>query len=282
MQARFQNRPSHLNMFAADTVGAQPEAESGAAYGRIVAALMDGKWMLPLQFWVFLMCTAFSMLICAPGTEGRQYKPFNFHDETVVGSESRSTLTSQLCLVRWCHRITPQALISQHSDGTSASDHVDPLGTVFGCDRIAWARKDEAVHAKGYAKLNDDMQKAIHRTHQLTHGDSARGSKRDRPGALCAARSRLDAFCKDRYRLDDAFAGVAYCAVQSTSVAATPISVTPVFQTARHDQWCPRNGYTKGKASSDFRSFTATQGYKLSGYYQFRANHLVRAKSEYL
>lgn len=229
--------------------------------------------MVPDTMWVYLLCTAFTILVCDPQGDSRPYRNFSFRDDDTVGGEARQTIKSQLCLVRWCHRFTPQVMLKQHRDGVPAQQHVDPISTVFGCDRIVWARKGEMVNAEGRDQLDRAIKDALHKERGKKAGQQ---QKRPREQGVTRARAALDKFGRGRYRADDAFAGRAFVDVQSTSVAGTPICVLPVFQTMRHNQWCPT--IPAGKPGAAIKAFTLSQGYKLSGYYQLRVNHLNRAK----
>lgn len=253
---------------------------------------MAGSYMLPHALWVFMLCTAFSIITCEP-CEGRMpFKDFKFKDEYVVGDETIHGVTSHLCLVRWCHRITPPALLDQHRayPNVDPEQLVDPLATQFGCERIVWARRGEVA-----AERAGDLQRSMARELKqidLSNGteaatirkgssnnskkSSSAGRKRSRCSDVSAARSLLDNFCNRKYRADDAFAGRAYCAVQSTRVAATPVAVQPVFHTARRDIWDPAQcGY---HATGDYREFTGSQGHRLSAYHQLRLNVFSQPK----
>lgn len=285
VQATFMNTPSKLNFFITSTAEVGEESGNGQAakkedYASTIQALMAGSWMLPQSKWVFLLCTAMTVLICDPDNSTLPYSEFFVKEEYTVGGSAKCSTTSQVCLVRWCHRITPDALRTprQRSARTDPDHLIDPMATLFGCERLVWARCQE-VSAKGSDKLAGTIVREIKRIY--SKGSSAAGSagaKRPRQVDVGTGRAALDRFASGRYRADDAFAGKAYCDVLSTRVTATPVAVLPAFQTARHD----RQALTMapGRASSDYRGFTKCQGYRLSGYSQFRLNLFAQAREQ--
>lgn len=269
------NRPSHLNFFLTDsevqeTTDKELEARQNSInYRKQFNAVIKGESSLPPTKWVFLLCTGLTMLVCRPDAAGSGFTELRVGDSDTNPKER----TAQVNLLRWLHRLRPQRRRNV-SSVSSLLQRADPNAEFYGCDRMVWSRIGEAEYPADIRHLNQKIAEA---------GQESKLRKTVRPGskrkdtdiaaeaaAVTKCRGALDGFGKDRLRSDDAYKGIAFCAIAAPCQTATPVRVLPVLGTERVDQWRPVSDKTV--AGRRFREFERSQGYKLSSYYQFRVD----------
>lgn len=272
-QVSYLNRPSHLNLFLSDSEE-QPFEDAAArvkrrcrAYRRHFSAAIQGQTSLQSSVWVFLLCTALSMLVFRPESTGAVFTELRVRDAKQTGGKS----TSQVNLIRWLDRLHRPG--SRHRPAIARlMQMADPNAEVMGCDRLVWSRSGEE---DGPKKLPDLSAKILHAA-QLSGCSTKPGSKRTKERrdpdatAVTKIRTALDAFGQDRLRADDLYRGVAMCSIAPPDQCATPVRVLPVIGTERVNQWRPAAANRAHSAVQRHRDFEITQGYKLSSYYQFR------------
>jgi len=282
MQVRYKNRPTHVNFFVTDSV---PEpATDGARYKEMFRRVVAGRWRLPTSKWVYLLCTAFTMLECNPRYGQSEFYELHVPDSHVVNGRIEEIMSSTLCLVRWCHRICPAALFPPAEDiiARRAAELIDPLAITAGCERLAWARTGEGGDPVDISRLNSVLREKIH----LYRARAAKGNssleQTPRQGqAVFTARSAMRRCLHGRFRADDAFTGKALVDVQATSVVATPVAVLPDFDSCRKlGPWSPApRGESSSKAYKELVAFKASQGYLLSQY-NLRLNLFINPRSD--
>ena len=270
MQVTIQNRPTHLNFFLSDSEDAPDDDKTAAArsnsraYRQHFTHVMQGKTSLRPSMWVFLLCSGLTMLVYRPLNTGAAFTELRVRDAKLPGSRR----TSQINLIRWLDRLRLPRSKGQ-PEVARLLQRADPNAEQFGCDRLVWARKGEPAGPKNMQGLST---KITNRAQQLKSIVKTAGPKRkkthDENSIVAKARTALDKFGGDRLRADDAFYGVAYCAIAPPDQSATPVRVLPVIGTERENQWRP--GGSSTSAVQRFRQFEVSQGYKLSSYYQLR------------
>jgi hypothetical protein len=174
--------------------------------------------------------------------------------------------TAQFFLARWCHRCSLPA------DDIYAE--ADPLSQFHGCDRLIFARLTQNRGGRGIGEGSPPLGSTITRLNTLKR------STDDKKERARKANAELDGIGRGRFRSDDAFAGVAFCEVQSIDAGMHLVDVTVVMKTRRDededDRWCIES---PGAPTPEWATgFSGSQGDLLSGFYQFRTNPNIHVR----
>jgi len=204
VQARFKNRPSNLNFYVTDST---PEpAVGGDAYKEMFNNMMAGTWRLPDAKWVFLLCAAVTVLVCGAMDCISAFSELRLPDTHMVNGSSETVRSPCLCLVRWCHRVCPPALVAAaenrlEATARRAAERIDPLATTSGCERLAWARPGDGDEPADFRRIDKIIRDKIFRF-QAHAGPDPFDETPKQAQAIGTARSALRSCMKDRYRAD--------------------------------------------------------------------------------
>ena len=278
-------QPDRVNFFVTNPV--HDDDEGNHRSQEMFNSIMAGRWQLPQESWVFMLCTAFTVLMCQGGVTNNTFQLVRVRDEHVVGGETQWTTTSELTLVCWLHRISTPDTSHAQTSVVNLSTHVDPLAKLWGCDRLVWAQEGEHQEPAGYRALWNQLSTILKPVGGSSGGGLATAATKARQvndaklERVEVARKKLNQFLPQRLRAPDAFAGHAYCAVQTTSVSATPVAVMPAFATCSDSPqavWiskCAAQGRTGRLAK-----FGRSQGHLLSKYTHLRLNLFVNPRGD--
>ena len=272
-------QPDRVNFFVTNPVHGNDEGNLKSQ--QMFHSIMAGRWQLPQDFWVFMLCTALNVLRCQGGVANQPFQLVRVKDEHVVGGQAQTTTTSELTLVRWMHRISTPDISDAKKSAVNLSTHVDPLAKLWGCDRLVWAQKGENEEPAGYQALWKQVSLALKAVggsigsggNSAPAATKARAVKDAKLAQVEAARKKLNQFLPHRLRAADALAGHAYCAIQTTSVSATPVAVMPAFGTCSDTPvWIPK--YATDCRTGRLAKYGKSQGHLLSKYTHLRLNLL--------
>ena len=292
MQARYLNRPTHLNFFLTSGEAQDDALPVHDSYRDTFSALLGGHVNLPDNKWVFLLCDALTMLVFDPQPCGQVFREFKIVETRTSEGRSAYGSSSTISLARWCHRISLRSIMEPFLPAqTRTYEAIDPLAAAAGCERIMWARDGEVESHPQNAVLRQSLRSKLRSAREPASGNmqasrygSANASTSGNTlssvnlGVVTSARTAIRACSKGRFRSDDAFAGKAYCAVLSGAVDATPVAVMPDFACRRTDRpWQASSLDFVGdpRKRQQLTAFTMSQGSLLSMYHQFRLNLLL-------
>lgn len=310
LQVRYTNLPTQVNFFLTDSEDVAQESDSATSndgpsqsgsasepdndgdpgYSQTVSRAMAGTWHLPPSQWVFLLCGAFTVMICDASTRPEAgvpaFKELRLPGNHTVEGQIRSTNSADLCLVRWTHRMHFKALLPVTAANEHAGRLIDPLATAGGCDSLLWARQGEVGSPPGFRQLNDTINeqvKAYRGTEAPLRGEKRSSVEIQKDRAVLSARAAIRQFqsAAGRFRANDAFADRAYCDVQDCSVAATPVAVLPDFASSKvQTSWTvdKRVHVASTDTFADLQAFTKTQGFLLCNYDRLRLHLLINPR----
>lgn len=262
------------------------------AYRQSLSDAMTGRWHVPPTQWVFLLCGAYTVMLCNPRATGLEEEAFEELHVNGIGTENgqiQATDTADICLVRWCHRVQCKALVPVTDRNKAAGELIDPLATAGGCDGLMWARQGEVRSPPGLQQLNNTIAQNVKAYHEATLADStqsdaqAAGSTDKRAKAVAGARNAIRQYSNavGRYRADDAFSGKAYCDIQECGVGATPVAVLPDFAYSKvKTSWTVdvKAHAANTDAYNDLQAFEKTQAFLLSNYNRLRLQLLINPR----
>ena len=126
-------------------------------------SMMTGHWRLPDSKWVFLLCTAVTLIVCDSRPDRSAFCELRLADTHDVNGSSHMFRSACLSLVRWCHRVCPPALVAQARDAVAkhAAERIDPLALASGCERLPWARTGEGDRPAEIRQLNNTIRDKI-------------------------------------------------------------------------------------------------------------------------
>lgn len=285
------HRPENALFFV--TAAAERDARPGRMYEEMFADMMLGRWHLKPSQWAFLLCASLRAILCTEGDTGMSLQELDFsgsdrvHSGGAIDSMPIQQNKGAFCFTRWLHRLDIPCLHRPSPDLVHAVERIDPLSYATGCDRLVWARKGEGWTPHGAAEIDSQVKAKL-----ATLQHSGKGGKRKRkdtiPGGQQLAEvtesvhALLNRFGRDRHRADEAFRGHAFCEVQGCDVAATPVSVMPVFECGRDGgikNWVLGPNSQSDQVSTAMQEFAGTQGALISNYYQLRLNLLINPNS---